>query len=272
MASGHWTNGGGDRDINTATNWSGAAAPGNNEEMRFIQDFSGENTGPNTDMAALTAIDLDLLYVGENYTENIGGSGNDLDISADHVWNRGVGKLWYKDGAGITDLVTVDSTAPSPTTSIMNITGATVTLLQVLRGGVTVDGSATVTNVVNGLRTSPQTDANLTIAAGATISTEFKQYGGTVASSAAIPLVTVFGGTLSQDTGTITTLWVFGGLVNFNFAGTITDVFHYGGTIDVTRSGGAKTFTTYYKAPGAVLIGENNGLLSIGTRFDVSNM
>jgi len=270
MASGHWTNGGGDRDINTATNWSGGAAPGNNEEMRFIADFSGANTGPNTNMAALTLIDLDLLYVGEGYTEDIGGNGNDLDISADHVWNRGAGQLWYKDGSGTTDLVTVDSTAASPATSVMNITGSGVTLLQVLRGGVTVDGAGTATNIVVGRRNSVAGDANLTLTAGTTV-TDYKQYGGTCTSSKAITTATVFGGQLTQDTNTITTLWVFGGRVNFNVTGTITTVYHYGGTIDVTQGGGAKTFTTYYKAPGAVLVGENNGLLTITTKWDVSN-
>jgi len=270
MASGHWTNGGGDRDINTATNYSGGAAPGNSEDMRFISDFTGGSTGPNTDMAALTLIGLALLYVGEGYTEDIGGTGNDLDISANHVWHRGTGKLWYKDGSGITDLFTVDSTAPSPTTSVANITGSAVTLLQVLRGGVTVDGAGTVTNVVVGQRTSGQTDANLTLTTGTTV-TDLKMYGGAAASSKAVTTATVFGGTLTQDTATITTLYVFGGRVNFNFAGTITNVYHYGGVIDVTRSGGAKTFTNYYKAPGARLIGENNGLLSIGTKWDVSN-
>lgn len=271
MSDGHWTNGNGDRQMDENLNWSGATAPAAGEEASFITDFTGDNTGPNANMATLTAVDLDLLYVGDRFTQDIGGSGNDLDISADHVWNRGSGKLWYKDGGGITDLVTVDSSNGSPTASVMNITAATVTLLQLLRGGVTVDGSGTVTNVVVGMRTSPQTDANLTLTAG-TVVTDYKQYAGTTFSSKALTTVVVFGGTLTQDTATITTLYVFGGLVNFNFAGTITTVYHYGGTIDVTQAGGAKIFTNYYKAPGAVLIGEKSGLLTFtNPPWDVSN-
>lgn len=252
MADTIWTNGNADRDHNNAANFSGTVPQGTGT-LFYLPDFSAADSGPNVNMAAHTAVDQDGIFVGEGYTQDIGASGNDMQISADRVWHEGSGKMWFKDGDGTTDQVIVRSTAPDPTKSVMNITGATVTKLDVLRGGVEIDGSGTVTNIVVGQITSNASDANLTIASSATISTLLEQYGGNTGCNAAIPTVRMMGGILTQATATITTLYVFGGTVNFNFAGTITDVFHFGGMIDVTLSGGRKTFTNYYWYPGAVL-------------------
>lgn len=269
MADTIWTNGNGDRVLTTDANWSGSK-PADGDRAYFLADFSGSGTGPNTTMGGLNLIDVAVMYIGEGYTEDIGGNGSDLDMSAVKVWHRGSGKLWWKDGSDITEWLIADSTASSPTTSILNVTAATTTRLTVLRGGVTVDASGTVTNVEVGRRGSDSNDANLAITAGASM-TNAKQYAGVTASSAAMTLLDICNGRWTQDTATVTTLNIYGGSFIFKFAGTIATVNHYGGTIDVTQSGGVKVFTDYYKYPGAVLIGENSGILDITNRFDVSN-
>jgi len=271
MASGHWTNGAGDRDINTATNWSGGAAPSNNENMIFQSGFSSAGSGPNVDMAALTLIDLDKLIIDPGYTEDVGSSGGQLDISADHVWHRGSGKLWYKDGSGTTDLVTIDSTASSPTTSVFDVSAGTVTRTQILRGGVTLASGVTATNVDVGMRSSVPGDANVTIGATGTV-TALNQWGGTCTCSRAVTTATINAGTLNQDTATITTLYVYGGRVNFKFTGTITTVYLYGGILDFTKGGGAKTITTLYRTPGTQLIGATAGAVTITNAWDVSDV
>ena len=265
MADTIWTNGNGDRDLNQTLNWLGSP-PAANGRVYFISDNSGSGTGPNTDMATLTAIDVDLIEIREGYTEDIGGVGNDFDMSADKIFNRGAGKLWWKDGGGITDWIIADSTAASPTTSIMNVTGDKTVRLTVLRGGVTVDANGTVDNVEIGRRESGAHDAHLTITAGASM-INAKQYAGVTTSSAAMTLLDMCNGRWTQDTATITTLNIYGGNFIFKFAGIIGTVNHYGGTIDVTQGGGVKTFTNYYKYPGAVLIGENSGMVDITNGF-----
>jgi hypothetical protein len=55
-------------------------------------------------------------------------------------------------------------------------------------------------------------------------------------------------------------------LVNFNFAGTIGTVRHYGGVIDVTQAGGPKVFTNYYYYPRAKLV-STPGMLTVTNEF-----
>jgi len=252
-----WTGGAADGDLNTAGNWS-PAAPVSNESALFLSDYTGV-AGPTVDMASLTAVDLDLLFVGPGYTQTIGGSGSEFDISADRVHYQGAsGKLWYKDGAGTTDLIICDSTAADPVNhDCLAVTGATNTMLSVLRGKCTITGG-TVTRATIGARNVGSTEAHLVVNSGVTISTSIYQYGGFVTCSVNPALAIVTAGTWTQNTAAITTLEVWGGRVNLNFAGTYTTVRHYGGIIDLTQAGGIKTFTNYYKYPGAVLIGDGN--------------
>ena len=254
-----WTGGAADNDLNTAGNWS-PAAPISNEAAMFLSEYAGV-PGPTADMASLTAVDLDLLYVGPGYTQTIGGSGAELDISADKVHYQGTsGKLWYKDGAGTTDVIICDSTASDPVNhDCLAVTGATNTLLNVLRGKATITGG-TVTRATIGSRNVGSTEAHLVVSSGVTISTDITQYGGLCTCLVNPVLVKVLAGTWTQSAGgaIITTLEVYGGRVNLNVAGTYVTVRHYGGIIDLTQAGGVKTFTNYYKYPGAVLVGDGN--------------
>ena len=254
-----WTGGAADNDLNTAGNWS-PAAPASTEAALFTSEYTGV-AGPTVDMASLTAVDLALLWVGPGYTQTIGGSGAELDISANKVHYQGTsGKLWYKDGGDSTDVIICDSTAADPVShDCLAVTGATNTLLNVLRGKCTVTGG-TVTRATVGARNSGSTEAYLVVNSGVTITTDITQYGGLCTSLVNPTYARVFGGTWTQSAGgaIITDLEVFGGRVNLNVAGTYVRVRHYGGIIDLTNAGGVKTFTNYWKYPGAVLIGDGN--------------
>ena len=109
MADTIWTNGAATRDLNTAGNFTGTVPEGTGT-VYFLSDYTAANTGPNASMQAHTAIDQDAIYIGEGFTEDIGASGNDFQISADKIWHRGAGKLWFKDGDGTTDWIIADST------------------------------------------------------------------------------------------------------------------------------------------------------------------
>lgn len=268
MAENIWTNVGGDRDIGTAGNWTNAAMPANDDHVKFLSDYTAANSGPNAGMADAAANHPATVLIDEGYTQDIGASGNDLDFDyvTTVIRHHGSGKLWWKAGGGTTPWIVVNSTAQSPTTSVMNVTGATNTRLDVLRGGVTVDGSGTVTNLGVSYNTSPLADANVTLSSGATI-TNADQTGGTVTSSGTVATARVFNGYWTQDTAVIgTALWVFGGEVHLNFAGTYPLVYHFGGKLDVTGSGGRKTFTDYYYYPGAI-----NNLIATPELLTITN-
>jgi hypothetical protein len=254
----NWTGGAADGDLNTAGNWSAGAAPGANDRAYWLK----ENTGgvpPTADMASLTAIDLDLGMVGEGYTQTIGGSGSELDISADLWIYRGTsGKLWLKDGAGTTDYVLVDSTAADPLNhDCVALTGATFTHVNAIRGKVTLLTGVTVTTLNAGaIGASPQ--SHVVINAGTITVTTANLYSGLVTNSQALATVNIHGGAWTQSLGVLgsTALHVHAGRCNLNVAGTYTNVHVYPGAIlDLSQDGSRKIITNFYEHKGATIIG-----------------
>jgi hypothetical protein len=218
-------------------------------------------------MATLTAVDADLIEVMRGVTYNIGGSGNHIDISADKVSVRSTaGKLWYKDGAGITDWVVIDSTSSNPLAhDCFSYTGATITHLDLLRGWGTIESGATVTAFVVGSEQSGQTEAKLTIDAGATSLPLGMVYSGIVSASTAVGIVRIAGGDWTQLIGVPTTVEQYGGRSTWKKSGTITTVYAFANSVlDFTQADGVTTITTLYKHPSARVLGwnpENNGIV-----------
>lgn len=248
MADRTWDNGAGTRVVATAANWSADTAPVSNDRVFFTSENSSANTGPNTTMNGLTAVDADLIQVLPGYTEAIGVTGDPFDISADKVEHYGVNTLYYKDGGGTTDHFLCDAARSIATDQLsFELSGATTTLLSLLRGYGKVLASSTITTMHIGQQGIATPETKLVIATGCTLTTA-RQFGGTVTSSSAVTTVEVFGGaSWTQNTAAITTLYVFpGARVNLAFTGTYTTVYHYGGIIDCT-AGGPMTITNYYK-------------------------
>jgi hypothetical protein len=243
--------------------------------VQLIRQYTGTFAPTtNADTAFPTQL-IALFVVGEGWTFDIGTSGNPLIANFTKLWTRAAaGKLWFSDSTTAnTAWVICDSTSSSPLAhDCLSLTGATTTLLEVLRGMATVIGG-TVTDFVVANRNSNASEAKLVLNSGATISTSGEQYGGIVSSSVAVPTVIVNGGVWTQEAGaagTITTLKANAGRVNLNYAGVYTTVRHRAGcVIDVTQDGATKVFTNYYRYPGSILIGENSGLLTIANSFDV---
>lgn len=253
-------------DLDATDNWSGATAPVSNDIAIFP---SAAPVGPSSDIATLTAVDLDKLQVAQGVTYDIGGTGAHLDISADKVDYRGTsGKLWYKDGAGTTDWAVINSTAADPLGhDCFSYTGATLSHLDVLRGHATVESGATVTEFVVGYYNRNTTEAKLTINSGATSLPLGELYSGIVAASTAVTTVNVFGGTWTQSVGLPTTLRCVGGLYVGLASGTITTCYAYAGAVlDFTQAAGLTTITTLFKHPTAIIKGlnvENNGMVTV---------
>lgn len=248
MADRTWDNGAGTRVVATAANWSADTAPVSNDRVFFTSENTSANTGPNTTMTGLTAVDADLIQVQSGYTEAIGTNGDPFKISADKVEHYGPNTLYYLDGDGTTDHILVDVSRTISTGQLsLELSGATTTLLSCVRGYTSVLASSTITTMHVGQLGLATPETKLIVATGCTL-TASRAFGGTTTCSSNPTTLEVFAGaTWTQNTAAITTVYVFpGARLNLAFTGTYTTVYHYGGIIDAT-AGGPMTFTNYYK-------------------------
>ena len=252
-------------DLNVAANWLGAALPIDGDFVRFLKKDTGQ-LGPTLNVTALTLVRPALIYVGEGYTQNIGGSGaGEIEMGAAKFWYRGTsGKYWFKDGtdALATAWMIVDSTSSSPYThDCVSIDGATVTLLDVLRGMATAVSGATITDFYVGSRNENAVESQLVLNVGVTLSTSGEVRSGLVTCNVACPTIRVNGGTWDQKTAVAgsTGIFVNGGRLNLHVGGTYAKIVARGGVVDGTQDGGVKVVTDLYVHPSAKIIGWNEG-------------
>lgn len=216
--------------------------------------------GPATSMATWTAVDADLVQVMRGVAYSLGTSGAPMDISADKMEYLGTsGKWWIKDGGATTDWVVINSTSRNPIDhDCFNLTGATFTHLDVMRGAGTIAAAGTVTNFI----VAPE--GKLTIEASATITLGMLD-GGIVLASAAVPTARISGGSWTQILGVPTTIDQTGGQSVWKKSGTITTVYARANSVlDFTQADGVVTITTLHKHPSAKILGwnpENNGIV-----------
>jgi len=200
-----------------------------------------------TNMAALQAIDLDLVRTDEGYSGNVGADGTPMVVSADLVKVFGSGEFHYKDGDLTTDLIIIDAANAS---TVISLDGTTLTEIIVLRGKVTIQSSAgAITRLQVHYHGNRATDANVTIESGAGTITDLLQTGGIVRCNAAVTNARIDGGTLIQDIATITTLEINSGLVDYDFGGIIATARVRGGELNLMRNDDAKTITTLFQFP-----------------------
>ncbi len=241
-----WT-GAVDGDWGTAGNWTGAVPLAG--ERALIADNTTAIDGSDQ-----SAADLALVVVDEAYDKTIGSDGSPIILASNRVVLRGSGAVFIKaDGAGIDDLVIDCPTNQIAVNVDANLTD--LTNLHILRGNVTINGAAgTIALVKVKYRSNRDSDVILTVSSGITAITTLEQDGGRVTSSGAITTARLRGGRLVQGTATITTIDADGGAhVEFNFGGTIATAYIGRATLDLLRSPDAKTITTLWQYPGAVV-------------------
>ncbi len=256
MADSNWTGGSG--DLTSAGNWSNGV-PGNADRGFFR---AGVATGPSTNMSGLVDT-LALIHIGRGCTFDLGGSGTSLKVSETNIVHRGQGKLWY-DGDVSSANILIDCD-PGGSADIQG----PITNMRLLRGIVTV-GGVTTTNIFVGFRGSPSTDAVVTIGTGASTTTAYWQWGGTVTASNVLTTANVLGGTLTKDRGTaaaITTLNQSGGRVNYWTGSTMTSATIMGGLLDTIGAGQPQTITSLFLYPGSD-IDRDHDLLTVGNGTD----
>ncbi len=255
MATRTWV-GGTSSDWGTASNWAENVVPADDDEVYIV---SGVVDIDGSDQSAVT---LDLMVVGPQYTGTIGSTLTALQINSDVFDFSGMGTYSYLSGT--LDTVTIQNTSTS--TTALTLSECTIDTLRVLGGNgtVTIDDASTVTTKIEQVGATAITTS---IASDTTIggSCELVIEAGKMELNVAVPTITVFGGSLESDhTGTVTTLEIYDGLVRWSPSAdcTITTLTVYGGKFDASES----TTPTYTVTDTTVhaqgVIDERSGLLN----------
>ena len=225
-----WSGAAGDSLWNTVGNWD-TGVPITGDDVYII---SGSASINGYDASAVT---LDSLVVGSQYTGTIGTSGAKLQVSATDVDFSGQG-VTYLEGDYVT--FTVLDTSSSATALNISAGGSDdITTLRILggSGNINLAASCDITTIeqigAGGVTLSILDSVDLT---GASLTMD----SGIVEMGQAIPTITIFGGELKStiDSGTVTLLEQYGGKVRWNVtaACTITTLTIYAGLFDSSNS------------------------------------
>jgi hypothetical protein len=251
----------GPSDADCAANWSLGAVPVATNDVYF------ENTDVDVlyGLGAFAAVAFNSLNVAQSFTGKIGSAdvaasgyfrclASTCEIGYHYGYGTPAGSGRLKIDLGTTACaVTIHNSSGSPTESsrpavrLLAVNAGSV--LHVRKGlvGLACETPAEVSTVsaVNvSYVASQETDADVLLGAGVTITSLTKTGGKAVLQSAATAVVNRAGSLTTAGAGAITTLTVEGGTVTSNSTGTITTCNADGGTIDFTKSTSARTVTT----------------------------
>lgn len=238
-----------------AASWSPSGVPASNDNVYLEDSTVAVDEGFDQN-----AVYLASLNIAQSYTGTIGDDVNYLKIGAIKVeigYNNGPGspvgatRINLNLDANSNTIVVYNSGSPAvstvPTILIKDTNSSST--LEVRKGKVGVafktGETSTFSSITASYVTNINTDAEVTVGSGTTLTT-YKQTGGDNILLCAATTVTGDGGTLLiSGTGAITTLTTTGGTVTSNTSGTITTATTKTlGTLDLTKSTKARTITT----------------------------
>jgi len=270
---------GGPKDWSDTDNWDTGALPGGAASQDvYIENFSGDILY-GLDQSGI-ANTLASLNIGQSMTGRIGEngatgySGTYLQIKATLL------NIGYHNSSGtptgssriMVDLgstastVTVENSGTSTDTNkpaIRLLANSASTDIEVRKGKVGVGFEAgetsTVGTISEGFVSQINTDANLYIGSGVTMTTLSKT-GGYCSLGCAATTVTNAGGNMTTTgTGAITTLTATKGTITSNATGTVgTALAKSNGTIDFSKSAEARTVTTAELGLGGKIIADSD--------------
>lgn len=163
MGDKYWTGAAADGNYNTLGNWVGASKPVNDDDVWFLVGDESVTSGLDQ-----TAVHIDELHIGGNYSGDIGSAGSPLmyetTTGEESLWMRGTGNLYVQ--GNWTTLWFVD--APGSTVWLGQKGSATVDTVNVVAGNVTLDigsgaGAAIMTHLIMSYRRAVLTDADVTM-------------------------------------------------------------------------------------------------------------
>jgi len=244
----------GPNDWSTASNWSTGAVPDGAHDV-YVEGATIYYGLDQSGITTLTSLSIATSQIGVNPA--YGRAPNYLQTKATTV-SLGA----YTGPSTPTQLapINIDTGATESTISVYS-SGSNTTLpgvrikaasastnINVYKGSVGVayiDGETSTVGVIScSFDTNRQTDANVYIGAGVTLTTLTKTGGDGVLSCAATTVTNTNGTLETNGSGAIITLVVKGGTVNPNSTGTITTATLTGGRTIFTTSSAARTVTT----------------------------
>ena len=256
MATKTWvgTDTGNEGDWSVAANWSPSGVPEAADDVYLENSSQGVTAGLDQSAIALASFNK-----AQTFTGAIGTSSAYLQISAT-AFNLG-----YHNGPGFpagSSMVKLDIGATAATVTIDNSgTPATSTVpaillkannastnIRIRKGSVGIafyTGETTTVGIIDvGYKNSVNSDVDLFIGSGVTMTT-LDQTGGEIVQACGATTVSSSAGTLiTTGSGAITTLNAKGGTVTSNSTGTITNLNITGGIADFLKSAAARTVTT----------------------------
>jgi hypothetical protein len=147
-----WTNGNADGDWNNGANWNTAAVPGDGGANVDTAMFDGAvtQTGPSVNLDRSADDTLYRLVVRDNFTGDIGGSGNPLihkfaSTAGAYLLHRGTGSAHYSVTAGQTARAIMDGHG---SLDLDCEAGAVLWQLYIKRGAVSVASTCQLDEIV----------------------------------------------------------------------------------------------------------------------------
>lgn len=215
------------------------------------------------DQSAVAIVDF---IVEEGYTGDIGSSTEYLRIDPDKFEFGATGGTAYIDVGSASSLACQIFSTGQPTTGNrgLYLLGSAIGVLNVVGGHVGVAVRAAETATVATARLGAKA-ASLWLGEGVALTT-WQQQDGAGRLRCAATTVLIYDGSLNtEEAGAITTVNQKGGDVVASSTGTVTTWNLYGGSLDLRKSGAARTITTLNKYRGNYQVYHNKEAVTITT-------
>lgn len=249
-------------DASWAANWSGAAVPINADDVVFENSAQDLNAGLNMSAVALASLISRQTYTGKIGTTTaywqIGTAKLEIGSYSGPGSPVGSGRIKIDLGSATACVAVVYNTGYGTDTdlpAVRLLAANAATTLEVRKGQVGVAMETAETSTISLITVSydsaEESDADVFIGSGVTLTTLTKTGGECICKCAATTITNRAGTLIIDGVGAVTTLAVTGGTVYPNSSGTIGTLDIDGGLVDCTKSSKARTITTVtLDAPG----------------------
>jgi hypothetical protein len=229
-------------------NWLDLSHPEDGDDVFITADYNVSISGS----VGMLTLDLGSFTVEKGYTGTIGDKTSYLLIqSITGLDFKGSGACYIDINASAID-VRVDGTAAAATgKSGLYLLGSAIDEINVISGSVGIASRAGETATVTTLTINGGTVA---VGDGCTLTNATVYSGGLVSQASITTLKNYNGIVTTEEAAAITTLSLFNGSHTHNGTGTIATANIEGGTLDLFRSGLARTITTLNLNPGGGVI------------------
>lgn len=195
------------------------------------------------------AVDLNSIYIERGHNQDVATSGAPWYIGSDLLVHEGGGTLYFKAGDSFVDDVIINATPATAGAKSASLTGVTSVnsydRIKVVRGDVDIEAiDFTIDELLVGYVGSQASDVRVDCKSVNGTITDCHVYGGLLILNRPVTRLVVTGGRVVIDDYDPTTVYQYGGVVEYMNAGTIGTYNLGGGTLDLTKSYDAKTITT----------------------------